>query len=104
MLGWAPPKLTAAFDHRHVFLDPDPDPAASFAERRRLFALPRSSWADYNAKLISKGGGVFERSRKSIALSPEIAARLGLTAENLTPAGLVQAILKAPVELLWVRR
>ncbi len=101
MLRSAHTKLIAAFDHRHVFLDPDPDPAASFAERRRLFALPRSSWADYNAKLISKGGGVFERSRKSIALSPEIAARLGLTAEKLTPAELVQAILKAPVDLLW---
>ena len=101
MLRSAHTKLIAAFDHRHVFLDPDPDPAASFAERSRLFALPRSSWADYNAKLISKGGGVFERSRKSIALSPEIAARLGLTAEKLTPAELVQAILKAPVDLLW---
>ena len=101
MLRSAHTKLIAAFDHRHVFLDPDPDPATSFAERRRLFALPRSSWADYNAKLISKGGGVFERSRKSIALSPEIAARLGLTAEKLTPAELVQAILKAPVDLLW---
>ena len=101
MLRSAHTNLIAAFDHRHVFLDPDPDPATSFAERRRLFALPRSSWADYNAKLISKGGGVFERSRKSIALSPEIAARLGLTAEKLTPAELVQAILKAPVDLLW---
>ncbi len=77
MLRSAHTKLIAAFDHRHVFLDPDPDPATSFAERRRLFALPRSSWADYNAKLISKGGGVFERSRKSIALSPEIAAEVG---------------------------
>ncbi|HET7594843.1 MAG TPA: NAD-glutamate dehydrogenase [Stellaceae bacterium] len=94
-------KLIAAFDHRHIFLDPDPDPAASFAERQRLFALPRSSWADYNAKLISKGGGVFERTRKSIALSPEIAARLGVSAEKLTPAELMQAILKAPVDLLW---
>jgi glutamate dehydrogenase len=94
-------RLIAAFDHRHIFLDPDPDPAASFAERQRLFALPRSSWGDYNAKLISKGGGVFERSRKSITLSPEIAARLGFAAEKLTPAELVQAILKAPVDLLW---
>ena len=101
MLRSAHTKLIAAFDHRHIFLDPDPDPAASFAERRRLFALPRSSWADYNAKLIAKGGGVFERSRKSIALSPEIAARLGLAAEKLTPAELAQAILKAPVDLLW---
>src|SRR5260221_725414 len=100
MLRSAHTKLIAAFDHRHIFLDPDPDPATSFAERQRLFALPRSSWADYNAKLISKGGGIFERSRKSIALSPEIAARLGLTAEKLTPAELAQAILKAPVDLL----
>ena len=68
-------KLVAAFDHRHIFLDPDPDPAASFAERKRLFDLPRSSWADYDKALISKGGGVFERSLKSIALSPEIAGR-----------------------------
>src|SRR6185437_6183451 len=94
-------RLLAAFDHRHIFLDPDPDPAQSFAERRRLYALPRSSWADYNAKLISKGGGVFERTRKSIAVTPEVAARLGLTAEKMTPAELMQAILKAPVDLLW---
>jgi glutamate dehydrogenase len=93
--------LIAAFDHRHIFLDPDPDPAQSFAERQRLFALPRSSWADYDATLISKGGGVFERTRKSITLSPESAARLGVTAEKMTPAELMQAILKAPVDLLW---
>ena len=65
-------KLVAAFDHRHIFLDPDPDPAKSFAERQRLFDLPRSSWADYDKALISKGGGVFERSLKSIPLSPEV--------------------------------
>jgi glutamate dehydrogenase len=94
-------KLIAAFDHRHLFLDPDPDPAASFAERKRLFDLPRSSWADYNAKLISKGGGVFERSRKSIALSPEMAAHLGVAAAKLTPAELIQLLLKAPADLLW---
>ncbi|HEX6835911.1 MAG TPA: NAD-glutamate dehydrogenase domain-containing protein, partial [Polyangia bacterium] len=94
-------KLIAAFDHRHIFLDPEPDPAKSFAERRRLFALPRSSWADYDAKLISKGGGVFERSRKSITLSPEIRARLGVSAEKTTPAELMQAVLQAPVDLLW---
>jgi glutamate dehydrogenase len=94
-------KLLAAFDHRHVFLDPDPDPEASFAERKRLFELPRSSWADYDKKLISKGGGVFERTLKSIPLSPEVRARLGLEAERLTPAEVMQAILKAEVDLLW---
>jgi glutamate dehydrogenase len=95
-------KLLAAFDHRHVFVDPDPDPAASFAERRRLFELPRSSWADYDAKLIAPGGGVFERGAKAIAVTPEMRALFGgLEAEEVTPAELIQAILKAPVELLW---
>ena len=94
-------KLIAAFNHLHVFLDPDPDPAKSFAERRRLFDLPRSSWADYDKALISKGGGIFERSAKSVALSPEIRARLDIKAEHLTPAELIQAILKAPVDLLF---
>ncbi|HEY0178110.1 MAG TPA: NAD-glutamate dehydrogenase, partial [Dokdonella sp.] len=94
-------RLVAAFDHRHVFLDPDPDPAVSFAERERLFALPRSSWADYDAKRISKGGGVFPRSAKTIALSPEVRAALGVDAEQLTPTALIGAILKAPVDLLF---
>jgi glutamate dehydrogenase len=94
-------KLIAAFDHRHIFLDPDPDPARSFAERQRLFALPRSSWADYDRSLISKGGGVFERSLKAIPLSPEIRAWFSLNEPQLTPAELIQAILKAPVDLLW---
>ncbi len=94
-------KLVAAFNHLHIFLDPDPDPAKSFAERQRLFDLPRSSWADYDKTLISKGGGVFERSAKSIALSPEIRARLDIAAESLTPAELIQALLKAPVDLLF---
>ena len=94
-------KLVAAFDHRHIFLDPDSDPAKSFAERKRLFALPRSSWADYDTSLISKGGGVFERAAKSVTLSPEIRARLGIEEKQLTPADLVQAILRAPVDLLW---
>ncbi|MCC7017546.1 MAG: NAD-glutamate dehydrogenase [Rhodospirillales bacterium] len=94
-------RLVGAFDHRHIFLDPDPDPAKSFAERERMFALPRSSWADYDAKLISKGGGVFERKAKSIALSPEARKLLGLDAANATPAQVMTALLKAPVDLLW---
>jgi glutamate dehydrogenase len=94
-------KLIAAFNHMHIFLDPDPDPAKSFVERQRLFDLPRSSWADYDKALISKGGGIFERSAKSIPLSPEMRGRLDITAEHLTPAELIQAILKAPVDLLF---
>ncbi|HEY1329052.1 MAG TPA: NAD-glutamate dehydrogenase [Casimicrobiaceae bacterium] len=94
-------RLVAAFDHRHVFLDPDPDAAASFAERERLFRLPRSSWADYDAKLISKGGGVHARSAKSIAITPEVKLALGIGADALTPAELISAILEAPVDLLY---
>lgn len=96
-------KLVAAFDHRHVFLDPNPDPAVSFAERERLFRLPRSSWADYDASLISPGGGIFPRTMKSIPITPEIRAALGLKAktEHLTPSELISACLRAPVDLLW---
>ncbi|WP_294390108.1 NAD-glutamate dehydrogenase domain-containing protein [uncultured Sphingomonas sp.] len=94
-------KLVAAFDHRHIFLDPDPDPAASWAERDRMFALPRSSWADYDTSLISPGGGVFPRTQKSIALSPQIQAVLGVADSALDPSALISAILKAPVDLLW---
>jgi glutamate dehydrogenase len=94
-------KLLAAFDHRHVFIDPSPDPAASFAERERLFKLPRSSWADYDTKLISAGGGVWSRSEKSIPLSPQARAVLGTTAERLAPTELLNTILKAPVDLLY---
>ncbi|MFZ5557081.1 MAG: NAD-glutamate dehydrogenase [Pseudomonadota bacterium] len=94
-------RLVAAFDHRHIFLDPDPDPEASFRERERLFRLPRSSWADYDATLISKGGGVFARSAKSIRLAPQARARLGVEAEALNPQELIQAILRAPVDLLY---
>ena len=94
-------KLVAAFDHRHVFLDPDPDPARSFEERRRLFELPVSSWADYDETLISKGGGVFPRSAKSVKLSPETRAALDVKAETLPPSELIRAILRAPVDLLW---
>jgi len=94
-------RLLAAFDHRHIFLDPNPDPVASWAERDRIFALPRSSWADYDAKLISPGGDVFPRTQKEIPLSPEIRAALGIEAGTIDPSGLIAAILKAPVDLLW---
>ncbi|MBA2359266.1 MAG: NAD-glutamate dehydrogenase [Actinobacteria bacterium] len=94
-------KLVGAVDHRHVFLDPDPDPEASFAERERLFALPRSSWADYDPALISPGGGVFPRSAKSIALSPEVRVALQVDAHAMTPNEVVSALLRAPVDLLW---
>jgi glutamate dehydrogenase len=94
-------RLVAAFDHRHIFLDPNPDPAASWAERDRMFALPRSSWADYDATLISRGGGVFPRTQKEIPLSAEMRAVLGIDAETIDPSGLIAAILKAPVDLLW---
>ncbi|MBK9002809.1 MAG: NAD-glutamate dehydrogenase [Sphingomonadales bacterium] len=94
-------KLVAAFDHRHIFLDPDPDPAASWKERQRLFNLPRSSWVDYDAKLISKGGGVFARSEKEIKLSPEVRALLGIEDSVIEPAALMKAILKAEVGLIW---
>ena len=94
-------RLAAAFDHRHIFIDPDPDPTKSWDERKRLFDLPRSSWADYDAGLLSEGGGVWPRSAKSIALSPQAAARLGIGAASLTPNELISAILKAPVDLLY---
>jgi glutamate dehydrogenase len=95
--------LVAAFDHRHVFVDPGPDPAASFAERQRLFGLPRSSWADYDPALISAGGGVWPRSAKSIPVSPQAAAALGLAdgSRALSPDQLISAILAAPVDLWW---
>lgn len=94
-------KIVAAFDHRHIFLDPDPDPAASFAERQRMFALPRSSWADYDEALISTGGGVFPRTAKVIALTDEVRAALGLTEREMEPGALISAILKSPVDLIW---
>ncbi|MBP3985221.1 NAD-glutamate dehydrogenase [Pseudoxanthomonas helianthi] len=96
-------RLVAAFDHRHIFLDPNPDAAKSFKERQRMFKLPRSSWDDYDRKLISKGGGVFPRSLKSIDLAPEARAALGLAdnVKSLSPNELMSAILKAPVDLLW---
>ncbi|HUR90307.1 MAG TPA: NAD-glutamate dehydrogenase [Ramlibacter sp.] len=94
-------KLVAAFDHRHIFIDPSPDTAKSFAERERMFKLPRSSWADYDTKLISEGGGVWARSEKSIPVSPQARAVLGIEAMHLTPIELITAILTAPVDLLY---
>ena len=94
-------KLVAAFDHRDIFIDPDPDCALSFKERERLFKLPRSSWQDYDRYLISPGGGVFSRTAKEIALGPQARAVLGLAAQKATPQEVVNAILKAPVDLLW---
>jgi len=95
-------RLVAAFDHRDIFIDPNPDPAKSFAERKRLFELPRSSWQDYAPKLISKGGGVFSRQLKSIRLTPEMKALTGAKADHLTPAALIKALLQAKADLLWV--
>ncbi|MFF4653522.1 NAD-glutamate dehydrogenase [Streptomyces sp. NPDC001380] len=96
-------RLVAAFDHRHIFVDPNPDAATSYAERRRLFDLPRSSWADYDTSLISSGGGVFPRTAKSIPVTAPMRAALGIAAgtSRLTPAELMKAILLAPVDLLW---
>ena len=96
-------RLVAAFNHMHIFLDPDPDAAASFAERRRMFDLPRSTWDDYDKSLISAGGGIFSREQKSIPISPEVRAAIGLdeSVTELTPPALVKAILMAPVDLLW---
>ncbi|TQN40810.1 glutamate dehydrogenase [Blastococcus colisei] len=96
-------RLVAAFDHRHVFVDPNPDAAASFAERRRLFGLQRSSWADYNRSRISAGGGVWPRTAKAIPVSEPMRAALGIAdgADTLTPVDLIRAILLAPVDLLF---
>ena len=94
-------KLVAAFDHRHIFLDPDPAPSASFAERQRLFDLPRSSWADYDPTLISEGGGVYPRTLKTIEISEAARKRLGAEQQTFTPAELMSTILRAPVDLLW---
>jgi glutamate dehydrogenase len=94
-------KLLAAFDHRHIFLDPNPEPDTSYQERARLFNLSTSSWEDYNPTLISSGGGVFKRTSKSIVLTPEIKIALGIQGNALTPNELIRAILKAPVDLLY---
>jgi len=95
-------RLVAAFNHQHVFLDPDPDPATSLEERQRLFDLPASTWADYDRKRISEGGGVYPRSAKSITLSPQAMRALGVDTPNLAPAEVIQAILRASVDLLWL--
>src|SRR5689334_19759960 len=99
-------RLLAAFDHRHIFLDPDPDAARSWEERRRMFDLPRSSWEDYDASLISEGGGVYSREHKAISVSPQVRAALGIEglqegATEMTPPNLIKAILQAPVDLLF---
>jgi glutamate dehydrogenase len=96
-------KLVAAFDHRHVFLDPNPDPLSSFTERKRLFGLPRSSWDDYDVSLISPGGGVYARSAKSIPVTPQVRAVLELPEgePSMSPDALIAAMLAAPVDLLW---
>ena len=94
-------RLVAAFNHQHIFLDPDPDAKKSFKERQRLFDLPRSSWADYNRKLISKGGGIFERASKDIPLSPQVREWLGVRYESLDGQSLIRHILSAQADLLW---
>lgn len=95
-------KLVAAFNHMHIFIDPNPDPEKSFKERQRMFNLPRSSWMDYDPKFISVGGGVFERQSKSITLTPEIKTLFGLTQNAITPNDLIQTILKSQVDLIWL--
>lgn len=94
-------KLVAAFNHQHIFIDPNPDPELSYAERDRLFQLPRSSWSDYKQELISTGGGIFLRSAKSIRLTPQMKERFDLSADAMTPTELISALLKAPVDLIW---
>ncbi len=94
-------RLIAAFDHRHIFIDPDPDPASSFEERKRLFELPRSSWEDCDRSKLSRGGEVYSRAVKSITLSPEARRALATESETFTPHDLIRAILLAPVELFW---
>ncbi|MCP4933208.1 MAG: NAD-glutamate dehydrogenase [bacterium] len=94
-------RLLAAFDHRDIFIDPDPDPAASFKERKRLFELARSSWQDFDTGVISAGGGIFSRAAKSISLSKEIRNLTGLNTERITPAELIRALLASPADLLW---
>ncbi len=95
-------KLVAAFDHRNIFIDPAPDAEKSWAERKRLYELPRSSWADYKATLLSKGGAVLDRKAKSVKPSPEAKALFGLERDSMTPNELIRALLKVPVDLMWL--
>ena len=101
MLASRHTRLVAAFNHKHIFLDPDPEAEASWHERKRLFELPGSAWSDYDPALISPGGGVFERTAKKIEISPEAARRLGIEPGTLRPDAVISAILSAPVDLLW---
>ncbi len=94
-------RLVGAFNHMHIFVDPEPDAERSFRERERLFALPRSTWMDYDVKAMGPGGGIFPRSAKSIEVTPPMRQRFGLTREKVTPTDLIRAILGAPVDLLW---
>ena len=94
-------KLVAAFNHMHIFFDPDPDPEASYHERQRLFNLLRSGWEDYDEELISKGGGVYKRTAKSIKLTPEVKSLLNVSEDKIVPNELIQAILKAPADMIW---
>jgi glutamate dehydrogenase len=94
-------ELVCAFNHLHIFIDPNPDSASSYVERKRLFELPRSSWDDYEENLISSGGGIFRRAAKSITISPEMKKRFDISADKLTPTELISAVLKAPVDLFW---
>ncbi|WP_085703563.1 NAD-glutamate dehydrogenase [Pseudomonas sp. B15(2017)] len=94
-------QLVAAFNHMHIFIDPNPNPATSFVERKRMFDLPRSAWSDYDTSIMSEGGGIFSRSAKSIAISPQMKERFDIQADKLTPTELLNALLKAPVDLLW---
>ncbi|HEY3487052.1 MAG TPA: NAD-glutamate dehydrogenase, partial [Gammaproteobacteria bacterium] len=94
-------KLVAAFNHMHIFIDPDPDPGKSFRERERLFKLPRSTWEDYDARLLSPGGGIYLRSAKSIELSPQLQSLLGVSQKKAAPSELIRLLLQAPVDLLW---
>ena len=94
-------RLLAAFNHLHILVDPDPDPAASFAERQRMFDLPRSNWTDYDEKVLSPGGRIFERRAKTLTLTPEIKARFGIRDTQITPAALIKELLKAEADLLW---
>ena len=94
-------RLVAAFNHQHIFIDPNPDPLASFAERQRLFKLPKSTWDDYEKSLVSEGGGIFNRNAKSIVITPQMRTRFALDAATLTPMELINELLKSPVDLIW---